>query len=133
MYISVWEVRKPDKGNYLEGRVSMSSKNKQTGEYDQTFSDGYVHFIGKASETLQPYVGMSSQHGPILRANIPGFSVQNCYKGDDGKLKYNKNPRYSVFELEVTGGNNAPQTQSRPSADSFMNVPDTDSEELPFE
>lgn len=132
MYISVWEVRKPDKGNYLEGRVTTSRKNKQTGEYEQRFSDGYVHFISNAKEALEPYVGMTSERGPVLRANIPGFGVENCHKGDDGKIVYDKNPHYSVFELEVTSGNNASQPQSRPSANSFMNVPDTDSEELPF-
>ena len=50
-YGKIWSVE-PGKGNYTKCRMSISRKNKETGEYDQEFS-GFVMFIGQAHAKAQ--------------------------------------------------------------------------------
>lgn len=46
-----WEVR-PGNGNWTKVRLSISRKNRDTGEYEQDFS-GYVMMIGQAHAKAQ--------------------------------------------------------------------------------
>lgn len=131
-YVSIWKVTKSDRGNWYEVSLTCQKKNKQTDKYETNFRDGYVHFVGAAADAVAPYNGQEGSGRPILRGKVNSFDVANCYVDRDGKEKFNKNPRYSVFDFEAETNNNSTPTQSRPSANSFMNVPDTDSEELPF-
>lgn len=45
-WATVWEI-KPVSDTFCRGRISISRKNRQTGEYEVEFS-GYVAFIGTA-------------------------------------------------------------------------------------
>lgn len=48
-YAKVWEVRQ--NGKKCSGKISVSRKDKETGEYKTVFS-GYVNFAGKALEKV---------------------------------------------------------------------------------
>lgn len=47
---TLWSVEAGEKST--RGRISVSKKNKETGEYEQEFS-GYVRFIGKGHHTVK--------------------------------------------------------------------------------
>lgn len=49
-FARVWSAN--NEGRYSTANVSISRKNKETGNYDLEFSDGYVRFIGSAQDTL---------------------------------------------------------------------------------
>lgn len=46
-YATIWEV-KPVSDTNTKARISVSRKNKQTGQYETDFS-GFVEFIGTAA------------------------------------------------------------------------------------
>lgn len=132
-YVSIWKVAKSDRGNWYEVSLTCQKKNKQTDKYETNFRDGYVRFIGNAASVVAPYNGQEGSGRPILRGKVNSFDVSNCYVDKDGKEKFNKNPRYCVFDFEVENGNGSgsANTNTKPNTN-FMNIPDTDSEELPF-
>lgn len=112
-YLKIWEVE--DKGKYSVCNVSASKKNKE-GNYEQTFSNKFVRFIGQAHET-----------------------VRNMKKGDSVKLiefevtsKYDseKNTTYTNFLVyKVENGNSGGSNNAKANpAPKFENLND----ELPF-
>ena len=50
-FARVWSVN--DEGKYSTVNLSISRKNKETGNYDIEFTDGYVRFIGTAHESIK--------------------------------------------------------------------------------
>lgn len=113
-YLKVWEVKnKADK--YLDARCSTSRKVAD-GQYETDFS-GFVRFVGQAFESMK-----DAKAGDSVK--IVRCGVTNSYVKE-------KNTTYTNFVVfEVEGGNAQPT--NRPSADSFVNVPDSIDEELPF-
>lgn len=51
-FATVWEVKK-DKWDNFVARVTVSRKDKNTGEYVTDFSDGYVRFKYEAEEKIK--------------------------------------------------------------------------------
>ena len=47
-YAKIWSVEPGESGKYVKSRVSVSRKNKETGVYEQEFSE-FVTFIGEAN------------------------------------------------------------------------------------
>ena len=94
-FLKIWGVT--DKGNYAEVEVSSSKKNKQTGEYETDFNSKFVRFVGDAYH-CRPMKGQ--------KIKIVECAVTNCYKGNDGKTAYLKNPNYVVFRYELQDGSN---------------------------
>lgn len=136
-YVSIWSVKKPDKGNYYEVRLSCDKKNKVTDKYETNFSSDFIRFVGNAAEAVSSYAGQVANGRPLVRGKIGSFDVTNCYVGQDGKVQYLKNPRYAVFDFESAGANNPSKTNvtemPKRNSNSFMNIPDSlDSEDLPF-
>lgn len=116
-YAKVWEV-KPS-ANYTDARISISRKDKQTGEYTQDFGN-YVRFIGDAHR-----MAAGLQAGD--RIQLGEVSCTNQYNKERGVTYYN----FQVYSFSVPDGNPATVTTQRPAAK--VEMPDaTMNEELPF-
>lgn len=77
-YAKVWSVDQTDKGTRVN--LSVSSKNKMTGEYETQFSD-FVSFYGEAKEKAA-----SLKKGDRIR--LGDIDVRNRYVKDQGKTYY---------------------------------------------
>ena len=119
-YAKVWEIN-PYSDTSVELRISISRKNKQSGEYEQDFS-GFVYAVGTAA----------AKKAACLKR---GYTIK---LGDvDVTTKYDKQKevtrtKYKIFSFEVDGGNtSAPKPASnepQPEVDSG----DADDSRLPF-
>jgi hypothetical protein len=111
-YAKIKEVE--DKGNYSVCKISISKKNKTTGNYE-------TDFVGKVR-----FVGQSHLQRPLKdqRIKITSCGVSNCYVKDD-KLEFLNIPTYTVFAYELQDDNGA--SSSEP-----MRLEPIDSSELPF-
>lgn len=121
-YATIWEV-KQGKGNYTDVRLSISKKNKQTEQYETDFS-GFVRFIGTAHQK-------ASSLKEKDRIKLGDCEVTNSYDKEK-KVTYTN---FAVFSFEDTNGSNSSassNSQSKPSNDGFINIPDGLDEELPF-
>lgn len=114
-YATVWKV-KAGKGNYKEVQLSVSRKNKNTGEYQTEFS-AWVRFVGMANERAEQLEEKS-------RIKIEACDVTNSY--DRGKRITYTN--YTVFDFEVVRDRN----EQPGEMDVFMTMPENIDQELPF-
>lgn len=87
-YAKIKEVE--DKGNYSVCKISISKKNKTTGNYETDFV-GKVRFVGNAHHQRP----LANQ-----RIQITSCGVSNCYTKDD-KLEFSKAPVYTIFEYSL--------------------------------
>lgn len=96
-YAKVWKIE--NKGNWSRCQISVSAKNKKTGQYEPNFSAN-VNFVGKAHSN-------APQEGQ--RIKITDFEVTNVYVKADGTKSYE--PHYTVFDFEpLDGGTTQQQT-----------------------
>ena len=116
-FAKVW--RFENKGNYSVVELSTSKKNKQTDQYETDFSGKFVRFIGQAHTDIQ-----SLQDG--VKIKLGDVEVTNSYNKETKQSFTN----FLVFSFEVADNNGNGQVSA--SSDSFMEIPDIDSEELPF-
>jgi hypothetical protein len=122
-FAKVWgEVKISSSGKYAEARISVSRKDKNSGEYKQEFG-GYVRFIGDALEKAK-----TLKEGDSIK--LLSVDVQNNYNKETKKEYTN----YLVFDFELQsnnsgGGSSKPAPSS--AADSIPDIPDD--EELPWE
>jgi len=92
-YAKLWEKR-AGKGNYTEGRISTSAKDKVTEEYKQDFG-AFVRFVGKAHDSIQ-----ALDDGD--RFKIERCGVTNNYDKEK-KVTYTN---YVVFEISSEDSRN---------------------------
>lgn len=119
-YATVWEAKEGN-GNWTDVRLSISKKNKQSGEYETDFS-GFVRFIGDAHEK-------AAFLGEKQRIKLGECDVTNKYNKEKGVTYTN----FAVFSFELADGNNeATGGASTPNPDGFLNIPDGIDDELPF-
>lgn len=95
-YLKIWEVE--DKGKYSVCSVSASKKNKD-GNYETTFSNKFVRFIGQAHEVVK-----NMKKGDSVK--LIEFEVNNKYDSEK-KTTYTN---FLVYKVEDTsnGGNTKP-------------------------
>lgn len=131
-YAKVWKI--DDKGKYSIGQISISKKNKETGQYEVEFQDGFVRFVGDAHEAIKdvqiPEKGVSIK--------ITSCDVTNKYVKEK-KMTYTN---YVVFGLEFPDGNTTTTKKSsgkssKKSAKAKDDDPDfaeldDDDDDLPF-
>ena len=118
-FVKVWEVE--NKGNYHVVSLSTSKKNKDTNKYETDFSYKFVRFIGTA-HTL----AADLKNGDTIK--LGSCEVTNKYDKEKNVTYTN----YLVYSFEKEGSNST-NNQSTPKTDnSFMDIPDDGSEELPF-
>ena len=118
-YAKVWEV-KPFSDTSVKLRLSVSRKNKQTGEYEQDFS-GYVNAVGTAAAKKAACLKEGD------RIKLGDVDVTTKYDGEK-KVTYTN---FKLFSFELDG--NSPATKSnntepQPSVDSG----EVDDARLPF-
>lgn len=116
-YAKCWSVE-PGKGNFTKVRMSISRKNKDTGEYEQDFS-GFVMMIGQAHAKAQKL-----REGD--RIKLGDVDVTTTYDKARGKEYVN----YKCFDYEMADGVGAAPASSAPPVDN--NPIEGDDEELPF-
>lgn len=97
-YATIWSVE--DKGNYTKVNLSVSQKNKNTGEYETKFSD-FVNFVGAAHANAK-------ELKPRDRIRIGDMDATNSYNKETNKRYYN----FAVFSFESA------DNSSRSSSDS---------------
>lgn len=119
-YAKVWEVTPVSDVN-TKVRMSISRKNKETGEYDQDFS-GFVSFIGMAAAKKAACLE------PGARIKLGDVDVTTRYDKEK-KIEY---VNYKCFSFEVEGdNNNAPDKKSEPE-EAVDDGELDDSSDLPF-
>lgn len=108
-YAKVWEV-KDGRGNYGEARLSVSRKNKDTDEYETTFS-GFVRLVGDANKN-RPTEGQ--------RIKITSCDITNFYSKEKGITYWNP----ILFGFEDASGSR--------TSEGFVDVSDGNQEEIPW-
>ena len=102
-YAKCWSVE-PKSDTMTKGRISISSKNKNTGEYEQDFS-GIVAFLGSASAKNAAKLKEGD------RIKLGDVDVCTTYDKARGKEYVD----YKVFSFEMADNSNfdsAPQRRS---------------------
>lgn len=118
-YAKVWEV-KPFSDTSVKLRLSVSRKNKQTGEYEQDFS-GYVNAVGTAAAKKAACLKEGD------RIKLGDVDVTTKYDGEK-KTTYTN---FKLFSFELDGDSPTPKsnnTEPQPSVDSG----EVDDARLPF-
>lgn len=92
-YAKVWDVKEVDGKNALDVQLSISSKNKSTGEYKTDFS-GFVRFYGDAYSTAKDKLSKDD------RIKLLSVSVNSNYNKETKVTKY----YFSVFDWEPAEG-----------------------------
>lgn len=108
-FAKVWKVE--NKGNWSRCQISVSAKNKKTGQYETNFSAN-VNFVGKAHSN-------APQEGQ--RIKITDFEVTNVYVKADGTKSYE--PHYTVFDFELLDGGTSITQQQTPNLDDLESTP----------
>ena len=86
-FATIWEIT--DEKKYASVKLSISRKDKESGEYKKDFS-GIVRFIGNAYKTVK-------NRDPETRIKLGACDVTNHYDKEKERLYTN----YAVFECEV--------------------------------
>ena len=117
-YCTVWEIT-PKSDTLTSGRISISRKNRQTGEYEEDFS-GFVSFVGTAC--AKKATGLKERD----RIRLGDVDVTTRYN----KETNTKYTNYKIFSFEIqeeTDGGKS-DTGSASSVDSG----EVDTSDLPF-
>lgn len=130
-YARIWSVE--NKGKYSTCNMTISKRNKETGEYNVEFQDGFVRLVGNAHQAM---MGVDIPERKGVSVKIGACDVTTNYIPEKKKTYVN----YVIYSFEDENNNTQPQqkpkkTQKQKSnQDDFMNIPDgTDEEyELPF-
>lgn len=105
-YAKVWTVE-PKTETWTKCRISISRKNKNTGEYEQDFS-GFVDFYGTAA--AHKAAGLNEGD----RIKLGDVDVSNTYD-KESKVTYTN---YKCFSFDLDE-----QTQIPSGKDTYMNTP----------
>lgn len=119
-FAKVWKVE-PYSDTSTKLRISISRKNKNTGEYEQEFS-GFVNAIGTAAAKKAACLKEGS--------NIKLGDVDVTTKYDaDKKITYTN---YKVFTFEVDGETTAPAKKATTEPQPVVDSGELDDSRLPF-
>lgn len=108
-FAKVWSVE--DKGSFVKVRLSVSRKNKDTDQYEQTFS-GFCSFVGNAKPGAQKL-----HEGD--RIKLGDVDVTTTYNKDTKKEYTN----FTVFSFEGANDNNAGKSAPAPTSNSVESNP----------
>ena len=115
---TVWEVT-PMSNTFTKGRISISRKDKSTGEYVQDFG-GFVSFIGTAC--AQKALSLRAKD----RIRLGDVDVSNRYDKERNTTYTN----FNIFSFEMA---DAPQAATQQPADTQSYEPEDNlSDDLPF-
>ena len=114
-FAKVWQVD-PVKSTITKGRISISKKNKQTGQYEQDFG-GYVAFLG----TTAAEKAAKLKEGD--RIKLVDVDVTNNYNKETKQTYTN----FNIYSFELDGENQE-QSNTRQEVDDG----EADDSRLPF-
>lgn len=120
-YATIWSIE-PVSDTVTKGRISISRKNKQTGEYETDFS-GFVSFFGTTSAKKAACLKEKD------RIKLGDVDVTNRYDKEKGVTYTN----FKVFNFESPAEldrNNAQPESPTPSA--LVDEGEVDDSRLPF-
>lgn len=118
-FATVWEVSQVSNGR-TKGRISISRKDKDTGEYVQDFG-GFVMFCGTAC------ANKALKLKPKDRIKLGDVDVSNRYDKEKNITYTN----FSIFDFEMADGSGGGQHGSTVSH-AAVDDGETDDGELPF-
>lgn len=118
----VWDVKPGKNSGYCMAEMSTSRKT-QSGEYEQDWANKFVMLCGDAVSIMDGF-----QKGMTVR--IGECAVTNKWDKEK-KVMYTNYAIYSFQDDSGSSGGTKP-AQKKDDKKGFMEVPDTDSEELPF-
>lgn len=116
-YAKVWAVE-PVKDTYTKARISISKKNKETGEWEDDFS-GFVNFYG---------TGVASKAAKLNkgdRIKLGDVDVQARYVKEKNTTYYN----FNIYTFEAQGENSDSGSATTSTQET---IDDGDVDELPF-
>lgn len=117
-YAKVWAVAK-DQSGHVTAEMSTSKKNKDTGKYENDWSNKYVRLFGEAAKASEKL-----ERGATVR--IGDCDVTNYFSKEKNTLYTN----YTIFTfMEDT---NDQKRSAKDSKSAYMEVPKGVEEELPF-
>lgn len=119
-YAKVWKVE-PFSDTSVKLRISISRKNKQTGEYEQDFS-GFVNAIGTAAAKKAAVL----KEGDTIK--LGDVDVTNKYD----KQKEVTYTNYKIFSFEVDGGNTSTPKPASNEPQPEVDSGEADDSRLPF-
>ena len=114
-FAKVWQVD-PVKSTVTKGRISISKKNKQTGQYEQDFG-GYVAFLG----TTAAEKAAKLKEGD--RIKLVDVDVTNNYNKETKQTYTN----FNVYSFELEN-----ESQAQSSAPAEVDDGEVDESQLPF-
>ena len=120
-YATIWDV-KPGASNSMRCRLSITRKDKTSGEYVQDFS-GFCDFWGQAS-------AKASRLKERDRIKLGDVDVSSRYDKEAGKEYIN----FKVFDFEMAEGTAAPgRAPAKPAAAAANpHEGEVDDDDLPF-
>lgn len=113
-YAKIWKINREEK--YADVSLSISRKNKDSGEYETEWSDNFTRFIGKANDKLKDV-----KEGD--RIKLISTDVTNKYSKEKNVTYTN----YKVFDFETLSGNTNGNESKGKKTHSVI-----DDDELPF-
>ena len=123
-YCTVWSTES-GQGKYVKGRISISRKNRETGEYEDEFS-GFVMFIGEARAKAEKLKERD-------RIRLGDVDVTRRYDKEKNKEYYNF--KVFSFETEAEFSNGGSQRSYASQGDNPVDGGFTpvETDELPFD
>lgn len=119
-YTTIWSVD-PVSDVQTKARISISRKNKQTGEYETDFS-GFVSFFGTAA--AKKAASLKERD----RIKLGDVDVHSFYSKEKNITYYN----FNIFSFEIADG----ATTQSPADGSELMIPEGDTDDaeynLPF-
>jgi len=119
-YATVWEVS-PVSDTFTKIKISISRKNKQTGEYETDFSD-YVGCIGTAAANKA--LNLKRQD----RIRLGDTDVSTTWNAEK-KIQYTN---FKVFSFELANNSETASTQQKSVDDGEPEVEEFEDDDLPF-
>lgn len=114
----IWGVEQKST-TWVKARISISRKNRQTGEYEQDFG-GFVDFTGTAAATK----ASNLREGDTIR--LGDVDVTRTWDKDRQKEYIN----YKVFSFDLDDSAQRDSADSNPvdggQNETFMDIPDTE-------
>lgn len=120
-YATIWEI-KPISETFTKARISVSRKDKQSGEYVTDFS-GYVDFVGSACASKAALLSAKDR--------IKLGDVDVTIKYDPNKRVEYTNFRIYNFTEETQSNKNTPQTVDEEAAIEDI-IEEVSENKLPF-
>lgn len=119
-YAKIWEVT-PKTANVTSVRLSISKKNRETGDYEQEFS-GFVSFVGSSAAT------MAAKLQPNDRVRLGDVDVTTKYVKEKNQTYTN----YSCYSFEMANGDGTSSTFSTRTDSPVESSDPEETDDLPF-